>query len=634
MLLDQIHSPSDLKHLSVEQLTTLSEEIRQFLIESLAVTGGHFGSNLGVVELTLALHQIFESPKDKIIWDVGHQAYVHKILTGRKHLFPTLRKFKGMSGFPKRGESEHDMFDVGHASTSISAAVGYAVGRDMGGEDHKVVAVIGDGAMTGGMAFEALNHAGHVKTDMLVVLNDNEMSIAPNVGAISNYLTKLRVDPHYSSFKKEVSHLLHKVGGDIGEKAAKVLERAKDSFKYFMVPGILFEEFGFTYLGPIDGHDLPTLLKYLKQARNTKGPVLLHVITQKGKGYAVAADAPDKMHAVNKGFNIKPGDAPKVVKVKAAPPQYTKVFGDTLTEMAKENEDIVAITAAMPSGTGLSKFSEAFPKRFYDVGIAEQHAGTFAAGLACAGKKPILSIYSTFLQRAYDQTIHDICIQNLPVVFAIDRAGLVGADGETHQGAFDVSFLRIIPNMSIMMPKDENELRHMLHTAVHYDKGPMAVRYPRGEGRGVEMDAELKLLPIGKSETVREGKDLAILAFGPIIETAERAAAILAEDGIEARVINLRFVKPLDGEMLMELAQKNMPIITLEEGAVAGGVGSAVLEFYAQNRVTNVSLFPLGLPDHFIEHGSPEELRDSIGLNVDTLVEYVKTMVPLKQKRA
>ncbi|MCX7571517.1 1-deoxy-D-xylulose-5-phosphate synthase [Tumebacillus sp. DT12] len=634
MLLDQIHSPSDLKHLSVEQLTTLSEEIRQFLIESLAVTGGHFGSNLGVVELTLALHQIFESPKDKIIWDVGHQAYVHKILTGRKHLFPTLRKYKGMSGFPKRGESEHDMFDVGHASTSISAAVGYAVGRDMSGEDHKVVAVIGDGAMTGGMAFEALNHAGHVKTDMVVVLNDNEMSIAPNVGAISSYLTKLRVDPHYSSFKKEVSHLLHKVGGDIGDKAAKVLERAKDSFKYFMVPGILFEEFGFTYLGPIDGHDLPTLLKYLKQARNTKGPVLLHVITQKGKGYAVAADAPDKMHAVNKGFNVQPGDAPKVVKVKAAPPQYTKVFGDTLTEMAKENENIVAITAAMPSGTGLSKFADAYPKRFYDVGIAEQHAATFAAGLACAGKKPVLSLYSTFLQRAYDQTIHDICIQNLPVVFAIDRAGLVGADGETHQGAFDVSYLRIIPNMAIMMPKDENELRHMLHTAVHYDKGPIAVRYPRGEGRGVEMDTELKRLPIGKSETVRDGKDLAILAFGPIIETAERAAELLAEEGIEARVINLRFVKPLDGEMLMELAQQNMPIVTLEEGAVAGGVGSAVLEFYAQNRVTNINLFPLGLPDQFIEHGTPEELRDSVGLNVDTLVEYVKTMVPLKQKRA
>ncbi|MGZ4106655.1 MAG: 1-deoxy-D-xylulose-5-phosphate synthase, partial [Tumebacillaceae bacterium] len=591
----------------------------------------HFGSNLGVVELTLALHQVYNSPVDKIIWDVGHQAYVHKILTGRKHLFPTLRKFKGMAGFPKRTESEHDMFGVGHSSTSISAALGYAAARDIEGAKHKVVAVIGDGAMTGGMAFEALNHAGDLNSDMVVVLNDNEMSIAPNVGAVHKYLTKLRSDPTYSSFKKEVASFLHKVGGDMGDKATRVMERFKDSVKYFMVPGALFEQFGFTYMGPINGHDLPTLLEYLKQAKNTKGPVHLHVVTQKGKGYAVAADAPDKMHSVSKGFNVKPGEAPKVVK--PAAPQYNKVFGDTMIKLATQDPDVIAITPAMPEGAGLTKYAATFPKRFFDVGIAEQHAGTFAAALACGGKKPVLAIYSTFLQRAYDQVIHDICIQKLPVTITIDRAGLVGADGETHQGAFDVSFLRCIPNLTIMMPKDENEMQHMLYTATN-EPGPVAVRYPRGEGRGVQMDEEFKLIPIGKSETVREGGDIAILALGTMVEVAERAADVLAADGIEARVVNMRFVKPLDEELLLELAKKGTRIVTLEEAAVAGGMGSAILEFYASNRITGVELVPLGLPDRFVEHGSPQELLDSLGLNVQALVDHVKTMVPLKQKRA
>jgi len=630
VLLDKINCPSDIKDLSVEQLETLAEEIRQFLIENLATTGGHFGSNLGAVELTLALHQVYDSPRDKIIWDVGHQAYVHKILTGRKHLFPTLRKFKGMSGFPKRSESEHDMFDVGHASTSISAAVGYSIARDLEKSDHKIVAVIGDGAMTGGMAFEALNHAGHVKTDVVVVLNDNEMSIAPNVGAIHKYLTKVRTDPHYSSFKKELTGLLHRAG-EFGDKTAKALEKMRDSVKAAMVPGMLFEEFGFTYMGPINGHDLPTLLKYTAQARNTKGPVLLHVVTQKGKGYAVAADAPDKMHAVNKGFN-KVGETPKVVKV--APPTYTKVFSDTMVRLGNENQDVVAITAAMPDGTGLGKFAQTHPERFFDVGIAEQHAVTFAAGLACAGKKPVVAIYSTFLQRAYDQVIHDVCIQNLPVVFAIDRAGLVGNDGETHQGAFDIAYLRSIPNMKIMMPKDENELQHMLYTASRYKDGPIAVRYPRGEGRGVQMDETLHTLPIGKSETVREGKDVAILAFGNMVQVAEEAATLLAAEGIEARVVNMRFAKPLDEALLVELAEANTPILTIEEGTTAGGLGGACLEFYAKERIHDVNLFPIGLPDQFIEHGSQQELRDSIGLNAEALVEYVRTSVPLKQKRA
>ncbi|HEU4963659.1 MAG TPA: 1-deoxy-D-xylulose-5-phosphate synthase [Bacilli bacterium] len=631
MLLEKINHPSDIKHLSVEQLNTLAEEIRHFLVESLAVTGGHFGSNFGVVELTLALHKIYNSPQDKIIWDVGHQAYVHKVLTGRKHLFPTLRKYKGLSGFPKRSESEHDSFDVGHSSTSISAALGYAIARDMEQSDHKVVAVIGDGAMTGGMAFEALNHAGHVKSDLCVILNDNEMSIAENVGAISNYLSKLRTDPTYNHLKKDIAKMLHRIG-DLGDKALKMLDRVKDGAKAFFVPGMLFEEFGFTYIGPIDGHDLPTLLKYVEQARSTKGPVLLHVITQKGKGYAVAADAPDKMHSVSQGFNAKRDDAPKAVKPK--PPAWGKVFEDTLLKMAGQDEGVCAITPAMPIGSHLTRFQATYPKRFHDVGIAEQHAVTFAAGLACGKQKPVVAIYSTFLQRGYDQVIHDVCIQNLPVVFAIDRAGLVGADGETHQGAFDVSFLRCIPNMSILMPANENELQHMLHTAITRNDGPVAVRFPRGTGYGVMMDEELTTIPWGKSETVRDGKDIAILALGPMVPVAEEAAERLAAEGIQARVVNMRFVKPLDEELLIELAHRNMPIVTLEEGAVAGGMGSAVLEFYAKQRISGIDLYPMGLPDHFIEHGSPEELLNAIGLNADTLVEYVKTMVPLKQKRA
>lgn len=630
MLLESINTPSDIKNLSVEQLKQVAEEIRQFLLDSLAVTGGHFGSNFGVVELTLALHHVFDSPKDKIIWDVGHQAYVHKILTGRKHLFPTLRQYKGMSGFPKRAESEHDHFDVGHSSTSISAAVGYAVARDINKSDEKVIAVIGDGAMTGGMAFEALNHAGHIKTDMLVILNDNEMSIAPNVGAVHNSLTKMRVAPHYSHFKKDIASLLHKIGGEFGDKTAKVLERFKDSVKYFLVPGMLFEEFGFTYLGPIDGHDLPTVLKYLEQAKRTTGPVLLHVVTQKGKGYAVAADAPDKMHAVSKGFNL-PKQTPKVIK--QAPPQYPNVFADTMIKLAEQDPDIVAVTPAMLPGSGLTKFNKLFPERCYDVGIAEQHAGTFSAGLACAGKKPVLAIYSTFLQRAYDQTIHDIAIQNLPVTFAIDRAGLVGNDGETHQGAFDIAFLRCIPNMTIMAPKDENELQHMLYTAVNHN-GPVAVRYPRGEGQGVPMDEAFQTLPIGQSETLRTGKDLAILALGSMVPVAERAAEQLAADGIDARVVNMRFAKPLDEALLRELAEAGVPIVTIEEGAIAGGMGAGVLEFYALNRIIGVEVYPMGLPDRFIEHGAPQVLLDSVGLNTASLVEEIKARVPLKQKRA
>lgn len=629
MLLENVNSPADIKNMNEKELQLLAEEIRQFLIENISVTGGHFGPNLGVVELTLALHKVFDSPQDKLIWDVGHQAYVHKILTGRKALFPTLRKFKGLSGFPKRKESEHDMFDTGHSSTSISAAAGYAIARDLKQEKHHVVAIIGDGAMTGGMSFEAMNHVGHMGTDLIVVLNDNEMSIAPNVGAMSNYLAKLRTDSHYQNAKAEIQHVLSKFSS-VGNKVAKGLERIKDSLKYLMVPGMLFEEIGFTYLGPIDGHNLHLLLEMLEKAKNTKGPVLLHVVTKKGKGYAAAEGSYDKWHGVNP-FNIETGESPKPV---SNLPSYQSVFGNTMIKLAAQNEKIVAITPAMPAGSGLLQYAERFPDRFFDVGIAEQHAATLAAGMACDGLKPVLSIYSTFLQRAYDQVIHDICIQNLPVAFAIDRAGLVGADGETHHGVFDLSFLRAVPNITIMMPKDEDEMQHMLYTAT-LQNSPAAVRYPRGEGRGVKMADEFHEIPIGKAEILREGSmQLAILALGPMVELAEKAADLLEQDGIYPMVVNMRFVKPLDKELLMDLAVRGYRLITVEEAALAGGMGSAVLEFYAENKVSGVELTPLGLPDYFVEHGSVGQLLESVGLNIEQIIENAKRMSPKKRQRA
>ncbi|BCJ85908.1 1-deoxy-D-xylulose-5-phosphate synthase [Effusibacillus dendaii] len=629
MRLENVNSPADLKQLNVGQLEELAEEIRRFLIESLSVTGGHFGANLGVVELTLALHKVFDSPIDKLIWDVGHQAYVHKILTGRKDQFPTLRKYKGLSGFPKRSESEHDMFDVGHSSTSISAATGYALARDLKKEDHHVVAIIGDGAMTGGMAFEAMNHVGHMGTDLIVVLNDNEMSIDPNVGAVSNYLAKIRNDSHYKNAKAEIVSLLQKLPS-LGTKVAKGLERIKDSLKYLMVPGMLFEELGFTYMGPIDGHNLPLLLQGLEQAKQTKGPVLVHVVTKKGKGYAAAEGSYDKWHGVSP-FNIETGELPKAV---SSAPSYSSVFGKTMIRLAEQNDKVIAITPAMPSGSGLLEYAEKFPDRFFDVGIAEQHAATMSAGLACAGMRPVLSIYSTFLQRAYDQTIHDICIQNLPVTIAVDRAGLVGADGETHQGAFDISFLRAIPNLSIMMPKDENEMQHMLYTALQ-QPGPVAVRYPRGEGKGVQMDEQFHEIPFGKAEILREGSSqVALLALGPMVELAEKAADALEKEGVFPMVVNMRFVKPLDSELLMDLAIRGYRFITVEEAAVAGGMGSAVMEFFAVNMISGVEVFPIGLPDRFIEHGNVKQLLESVGVTTERIVEHVKRLMPKKRQRA
>lgn len=624
MLLERVKSPDDLKKLSRSELKQYTEEVRNFVIESVTSTGGHFAPNLGVVELTTALHYVFHSPKDKIIWDVGHQSYVHKIITGRLEGFKTLRMFKGMSGFPKREESEHDAFDTGHASTSISAAVGMAIGRDIKGENYKVVAVIGDGAMTGGMAFEAMNHAGHIQKDMLVVLNDNEMSISENVGAMSNYLLKLRTDPHYSKAKADIQSLLNKIPA-IGDKVLKTLERVRDSLKYLMVSGMLFEEIGFTYLGPIDGHNLDDLISALKQANQTKGPVLLHVLTKKGKGYASAEDAPEKFHAVS------PPKGPSSMKTPA--PSYASVFTDTMIQLAEQDERIVAVTPAMLSGSGLTKFAKVFPDRCFDVGIAEQHAATVCAGLACVGLKPVLAIYSTFLQRAYDQFVHDICIQNLPVVFAVDRAGLVGPDGETHQGSFDISFMRAIPNIKIVMPKDENEFRHMLYTAVQHD-GPIAVRYPRADGLGVQMDPELHVIPIGKAEVIQDGSEVAILALGPMVDIAEQARELLEAEGVHPMIVNMRWVKPLDEELLLDLARRGMHVITLEEAAVAGGMGSAILEFYAEQGIPGMQVHPIGLPDHFVEHGSRGELLESLGITADQVAEAVKRYKPKRQKRA
>jgi 1-deoxy-D-xylulose-5-phosphate synthase len=609
-ILEHVNEPSDIKKLSVQELTKLASEIRDFLVDSVSKTGGHFGANLGVVELTLALHKVFDSPRDKIVWDVGHQAYVHKMVTGRKDRFHTLRQYKGLAGFPKRTESPHDQFGVGHASTSISAGLGMAVARDLSGLDYHVVSIIGDGALTGGMAMEALNHAGHLGTDFLVILNDNEMSISENVGAMSRYLTRLRTDPTYSRAKAEVEHLLRRVPA-IGDKLTKTFERIKDSMRHLVVAGYLFEEFGFKYLGPVNGHDLPELISVLEDTKRLKGPVLVHLITQKGKGYAAAEEAPDKLHAW-----------PSVKKEKA-PPSYTNVFADTLVELAKTDDRIVAVTAAMAPGTGLSKFEKVFPSRCFDVGIAEQHAATFCAGLSTCGKRPVFAVYSTFLQRAYDQVIHDVCIQNLPVLFAIDRAGIVGPDGETHQGAFDVSYLRAIPNLTIMMPKDENELRHMIYTSFQID-GPVAVRYPRADGVGVPMTEPLMALPIGKAEVLQDGNDLAILALGPMVQVAQKVADELGRDlGISVAVVNMRFVKPIDEELILSYAKRNVPMMTVEEAALAGGMGSAVLEVIADAGLA-VPLLRRGLPDVFIEHGSRDELLNAIGLTAEHLIEDAK----------
>lgn len=612
-LLNTINSPEDVKKLSEQQLEQLTQEIRQFMISVISKTGGHLAPNLGVVELTLALHRVFSTPKDKLVFDVGHQAYVHKIITGRREQFPTLRQYGGLSGFPKRSESEHDAFGTGHSSTSISAALGMAVARDLQGEDYDVVAVIGDGSMTGGMAFEGLNNAGDLHKRMIVVLNDNEMSISKNVGAMSEYLYQLRTGETYNKIKSDIEGWLKNM--EFGTDVLKAIRRLKGSVKYLMVPSSIFEELGYTYLGPIDGHALNALQDVFHAAKKIDGPVLVHVLTKKGKGYAPAEESPNKFHGTGP-YELETG---KKIANPNAPITYTEVFGNTLTDMAKEDKKIVGITAAMPDGTGLSTFAKAHPDRFFDVGIAEQHAVTAAAGMAAAGLKPVAAIYSTFMQRAYDSVLHDICMQNLHVTMCLDRAGLVGDDGFTHHGVFDYAYLRSMPKMTIMAPKDENELRHMLKTALDFN-GPISVRYPRGSGLGVDISGPMEDLPIGKAEVLKEGFDLCFWAIGSMVKPALDAAELLAKEGISAGVVNMRFAKPLDTELLKAHAQRYGKIITLEEGVLAGGVGSAVLEYLNQEELLDkCRVLTLGIPDEFILHGDKALLFKDIGLDTPAI---------------
>ncbi|MBE2939327.1 1-deoxy-D-xylulose-5-phosphate synthase [Anoxybacillus flavithermus] len=625
-----IQNPKFLKQMSNEQLVQLSEQIRQFLIEKLSKTGGHIGPNLGVVELTIALHKVFDSPKDKLIWDVGHQSYVHKILTGRASQFDTLRQYKGLCGFPKRSESEHDVWETGHSSTSLSAAMGMAIARDLKGTDEYIVPIIGDGALTGGMALEALNHIGHEKKDMIVILNDNEMSIAPNVGALHNVLGRLRTAGKYHWVKDELEMLLKKIPA-VGGKLATTAERVKDSIKYLLVSGVFFEELGFTYFGPVDGHNFEDLFENLHYAKKAKGPVLVHVITKKGKGYHPAeSDKVGTWHGTGP-YKIETGD---FIQSKQSAPSWSAVVSETVRKLAREDRRIVAITPAMPVGSKLEGFASEFPERMYDVGIAEQHAATMAAGLATQGMKPFLAIYSTFLQRAYDQVVHDICRQNLNVFLGIDRAGLVGADGETHQGVFDIAFLRHIPNIVLMMPKDENEGQHMVYTAIQYDGGPIAMRFPRGNGLGVPMDKQLKKIPIGTWEVLREGIDVAILTFGTTIPMALQAAERLANEGVSVQVVNARFIKPLDEAMLHTLLQQNMPLLTIEEAVLQGGFGSAVIEFAHDHGYHGAIIDRMGIPDRFIEHGGVSQLLEEIGLTTEHVMERICLLTPKKRKRA
>ena len=606
-LLETIDEPQRLGELSLPELEQLAAELRTYIIQTVAQTGGHLAASLGTVELTLALYSVFKLPRDKVIWDVGHQAYAHKILTGRREAFTALRRYGGITGFPCRTESPYDAFGVGHASTSISAALGMAIARDLDDRGEHVIAVIGDGAMTGGEAFEALNHAGQLGKRLIVILNDNGMSIDTNVGAMSEYLSRLRVMPQYNKAKKDLEGFFRSIP-HIGDTVLKTAEYIKDGVKSVLVPGGIFAEMGFTYVGPLDGHNLRLLREVFSEIRMMDGPVLVHVHTKKGRGYLPAEIEPDKFHGVGT-FDVISG---QVKKDEGAPPTYTEVFGQTLVKLAAENPNITAITAAMPGGTGLKVFAEKFPNRYFDVGIAEEHAVTLAAGMAAAGKRPVAAIYSTFAQRAYDQLLHDVCLQNLPVTLCVDRAGLVGDDGPTHHGVFDLSYLRMMPNMTVMAPKDENELRRMLITALSLD-GPAALRYPRGTAAGVPLTDDVQPLPLGKGEILREGGDVCFLAVGSMTANALQAAELLAADGIAAEVVNMRFVKPLDRELLLEAAGHVKLLVTVEENVLAGGFGSAVLECLADGGRT-VPLVRLGIPDRFVPQGDRSLLWEECGL--------------------
>ncbi|HTP66469.1 MAG TPA: 1-deoxy-D-xylulose-5-phosphate synthase [Geobacteraceae bacterium] len=626
-ILEKINSPADLRGLSLKELKILAGELREEIIATCAANGGHLAPSLGVVELTIALHRVFVSPQDKIVWDVGHQAYAHKLLTGRRERFRTLRKLDGISGFPKRAESPHDSFDAGHSSTSISAALGLAAGRDLKKAGNKVIAVIGDGSMTGGLAYEGLNNAGHLNKDLVVILNDNEMSIAENVGALSTLLSRTITSEFVHRIKKEMEGFLESLDG-FGKNMLKIAKRAEESMKGLFTPGMLFEAFGFEYVGPIDGHNIELLLETLENVKRFDDAVLIHVLTKKGKGYRPAEENPALFHGVGP-FDIATG---KVTKGKGGAASYTGTFGNAMKKIATEDDRVVAITAAMPDGTGLTQFAREFPNRFFDVGIAEQHGVTFAAGLAAEGYRPVFAVYSSFLQRAFDQVFHDVCLQNLPVVFAIDRAGVVGNDGPTHHGVFDLSYLRILPNIILMAPKDENELQHMLLTAIEHE-GPAALRYPRGSGVGVPLDQEFCAIPVGKGEILRSGQRGVILAVGTMVYPALNAANTLAADGIDLTVVNARFIKPLDRELILSLAVNAEIIFTIEENALSGGFGAAVLELLEEEGVTGTRVVRFGYPDRFIEQGEQPELRRMYGLDSEGIAAGIRKHLAIPHLR-
>jgi 1-deoxy-D-xylulose-5-phosphate synthase len=617
--LPDINDPADLRKLSLPELKVVSNEVREYIIDTISKIGGHLGAGLGTVELAVVLHYVFNTPVDKLVWDVGHQAYPHKVLTGRREQLATIRQLGGISGFLKRSESMYDTFGAGHASTAMSAALGMAVARDLSGESFKVIAVVGDGAMTGGMAYEAMNNAGLQKRNMIVVLNDNNMSIAPNVWALSNYFTELIANPSYNRFKANVWDLTGKLD-TIGDRIRRIAGRVQEGIKVVITPGILFEALGFRYFGPINGHNIPQLVRIFHEVKDLNGPILVHTITRKGKGYKPAEEDVQALHGVTP-FDKVTGLSPKKSD---GPPAYTKVFGQAVVQIAKENPKIIGITAAMPDGTGLDFLQQAIPERFFDVGIAEQHAVTFAAGMATQGYIPIVAIYSTFLQRAYDQIFHDVALQHLHVIFCLDRAGIVGADGPTHHGLLDLAYLRCIQGMVIMAPKDEAELRDMLYTATRYKKGPIALRYPRGNGTGVTLTPEFHELEIGKGEIVRSGSDVAILAIGDMVTPSIKAAELLSGDGISAEVVNMRFVKPIDGEMIEALSKQFAHFVTVENHVVQGGFGSAVLECLAEKNIQSVRVILHGVPGEFIEQGTPAELATMLRLDAPGIARVVK----------
>jgi 1-deoxy-D-xylulose-5-phosphate synthase len=616
-VLSKVDYPSDIRQLSLPQLKQLCSDIRQYMVDTISEIGGHFGGGLGTVELTVAIHKVFNTPHDLVVWDTGHQAYPHKILTGRKEALNRIRQFGGISGFLKRSESEYDTFGAGHASTSLSAALGMAIARDLKEEDRKVVAVIGDGAMTGGMAYEAMNNSGVLKSNLIVVLNDNNMSIAPNVWQISNYFTEMISHPDYNKFKGQIWDLTGKLD-QFGDRMRRIAVRLEHGIKAVITPGMLFEALGFRYFGPVNGHNVHQVIKIFEQVKELKGPILIHALTQKGKGYKPAENHSQRLHA-STPFDKLTGQAHKKAGESVA---YTKIFGNALVEIIEKNPNVVGITAAMPDGTGLDILKEKIPQNFYDVGIAEEHAVTFSAGLATQGIIPVVAVYSTFLQRAFDQIIHDVALQKLHVVFILDRAGLVGADGPTHHGTFDLAYLRLIPGMVVMAPKDEAELRNMVYTAVEHCQGPVAVRYPRGSVLGVKLEDGFRKIEIGKSEKLSDGEDVAILAVGSMVNYAQKASDILKENGITCELINMRFIKPLDGKRLDEIAAKHDKIVTLEENNLPGGFGSAVLEYLNDNNFKN-DILRIGLPDKFIDHGTQTQLHKQIEIDPEGIAERI-----------